>query len=401
MNNFIKRVGLILSLPMSFLATCCAAPTPTPEKIVVETKVKSVVDETFGNIDLELSQEQLEEKGINYDDLLKFTIHDPNDGGHDTVFEAAFVKNYNEVGYFAPSLCNYTGEKERPDISFGIMEEKSRPKEFIGRDVTIEVIKKGGYAKTRSLVDVANKLTYEELGEDNLAYANFRDVTSIGTISNYIPARRLYRGSSPFNYEGNPNGRDVIADAYLDVYGIESEISLANNDEEIEKYMRELPERHKDSRTLAYYNESKEKTDVGEKSFFPVCLGNDYFDTSTEGKDGCAARDAFQYIAKRFENKQSDEALPIYFHCNEGKDRTGFFAMVLEAFCGVPLNDIVSDAMLTFKNYYNVSRANNREKYNTLAELLIYRQVYSILCDDPVNELGEINRYEFNAKRAV
>lgn len=393
-----ERLLILLSLPIACLVNACGN---NNNKIVVQTKIKSVTDRAFGNVDLDLNQQQLESKGINYDDLLKFTIHNPDEGGEDTVFEAAFVKNYNEVGYFAPNLCNYTGTQERPEISFGIMKEKNNPDALVGRDVTIEVVEKGGYADTRKLVDVATKLSYEELGEDNLAYANFRDVTSVGTISNCIPARRLYRGSSPFNFKSNPNGRDVIADAYLEVYEIESEISLADTDTKIAEYMSEIGKRHENSHTtLDYYNKSKDETDLGKKSFFAVCLGSDYFDTSRKGVDGDATKTAFQYIAKRFDEVHS-KSLPIYFHCNEGKDRTGFFAMVLEALCGVPLNDIISDAMLTFKNYYNVSRANDRQKYNCLAELLIYRQVYSILVDDPVNELGKINWYEFNAKMAV
>lgn len=386
-----ERLLILLSLSIACLLPACN------KKVIVETKVKSVTDPTFGNIDFELDQQQLESKGINYDDLLKFTIHNPD--GEDTIFEAAFVKNYNEVGYFAPCLCNYTGKQDRPEISFGIMKEKNNPDILVGRDVTIEVLEKGGYAKTRSLVDVANKLTYEELGDDNLAYANFRDVTAVGTIASYIPSRRIFRGSSPFNYKSNPDGRNLIADAYLKVYDIESEISLANSDIEIQNFMDELKIERPDSPTYNYYYDSMNQ-ELPYKTFFAVNIGSDYYDISTPGRNGSLVRDVIHYIAERV-TKTGYESMPFYFHCNEGKDRTGFFAMILEALCGVPLNDIVSDAMLTFKNYYNVSKVNNREKYDCLSELLIYRHIYSILIKDPVRELGEINWYEFDAKKAV
>lgn len=391
----IKRVGLIFFLPFTFLTGACN------KKIVVETKVRSVCDKVFGNIDFELTQTEFESKGINYDDLLEFDIHNPLDGGKDTVFEAAFVKNYNEVGYFAPCLCNYGGTNERPQVSFGIMEEKNDPDILVGRDVTIKVLQKGGYHKTRELVDVATKLTYEELGKDNLAYANFRDVTTVGTIGKYMYSNRLFRGSSPFNPKDNPDDRDMVADSYLDFFNIKSEISLANSEEKIEELMKDLKLKRPTSASLKYYEDSKLTEVLSEKSFFSVDLGSDYFTIDKPGKDGANALRVFEYAAIRCRDQVSDVALPIYVHCNEGKDRTGFIIMVFEAMSGVPIEDIVADAMLTFKNYYNVSIVNNREKYDTLANLLIYRQVYSILIENPSKELSKINWYDFDAKQKV
>lgn len=391
----IKRVGLIFFLPIALLSNAC-----NNKIIIVETKVRSISNPLFGNIDFELTQSEFESKGINYDDLLKFTIANPLDGGEDIVFEAAFVKNYNEVGYFAPCLCNYGGTCERPELSFGIMPEKNDPQFLLGCNVKVEVIKKSGYAKTRNLVDVAKKLTYEELGKDNLAYANFRDITTVGTISSYMHDKCVFRGSSPFNAKDNPDDRDFVADAYLGFFGIKSEVSLANTNDKIAELMLEVEAKRPYSNTLTYYKESQMGGDISEKKFFAVDLGSDYYDMSHDDKDAMNTRKVFEYIAARCQN-EADKHLPVYIHCNEGKDRTGFIVMVLEALGGVPLEEIVSDAMLTFKNYYNVSVANNKEKYDTLANLLIYRHVYSILLEDPCKELPEINWYEFDAKKAV
>lgn len=391
--NF-NKASLVLFLPLAFLVNGCN------QKIIVQTKIRSVSNPLFGNVDLELNQEELQSKGINYDDLLKFTIKNPLDGGTDITFEAAFVKNYNEVGYFAPCLCNYGGTRERPEISFGIMPEKDDPYFLEGLDVTIEVIKKGGYAKTRNLIDVAKKLTYEEVGKDNLAYANFRDITTVGTISNYMHDKCVFRGSSPFNAKENPDDRDFIADAYLGFFDIQSEVSLANSDDEITSLMQEVERKRPHSNTLTYYKESIESGELNEKKFFAVNLGSDYYDMNHENKNARNVQKVFRYIAERCQ-RDGNKHLPVYIHCNEGKDRTGFIVMVLEALGGVPLEEIVSDFMLTFKNYYNVSIVNNKEKYDTLANLLIYRQIYSILIDDPHHRLAEINWYDFDAKTEV
>lgn len=388
MNNLLKA-SIALFLPLVFLGC-----NKTTSKI--ETKVKEVSDPTFGNITFNLTQKDFEEKGFNYDDLMKFTIHDYNNQGDDLSFEAAFVKNYNEVGYFAPCLCNYGGTNESPEISFGIMSEKDNADSLVNKSVTIEMVKKQGYRATRELVNVATKLTYEELGKDNLAYANFRDVTNVGSIANYIKAGQLYRGSSPFNSKDNPDNRNYFADFCLGDESIESEISLADTDAKIEGYMKSIASEHPNSNSLRLYNESKEKEGT-EKSFFSVCLASDYYTTSIPNKNGNLVKQVFEYFAER--SKAGYKS--FYFHCNEGKDRTGFFAMVLEALMGVPLEDLVADAMLTFKNYYNVSIVNNKEKYDALANLLIYRHIYSILIDNPAEQLGKINWYNFNAKEEV
>ncbi|MCQ2796251.1 MAG: tyrosine-protein phosphatase [Bacilli bacterium] len=388
MNNLLKA-SITFFLPLAFLGC-----SKTANKI--ETKVKEVSDPTFGNIAFNLTQKDFEEKGFNYDDLMKFTIHDYNNQGDDLSFEAAFVKNYNEVGYFAPCLCNYGGTNESPEISFGIMPQKDNADSLLDKSVTIEMVKKQGYRATRELVNVATKLTYEELGRDNLAFANFRDVTDVGSIAEYIKAGQLYRGSSPFNSKNNPDNRDYVADVYLGVEEIENEISLADTDAKIEEYMSSISSKRPNSNTLRLYNESKGKEGAN-KSFFSVCLASDYYTTSIPNKNGNLVKQVFEYFADR----SSKDYESFYFHCNEGKDRTGFFAMVLEALMGVPLEDLVADAMLTFKNYYNVSIVNNKEKYDALANLLIYRHIYSILIDNPSEQLGKINWYNFNAKEEV
>lgn len=397
----VKRLTISLALPFSLLFAACGNKV-NPALIEIKTKVKSVTDVAFGNIDFELNQKDFENAGFNYDDLMEFTIHDYNDQGDDLTFEGAFVKNYNEAGYFAPCLCNYGGTEESPSISFGIMPQKDHAESLLNKDVTIKMIEKQGYHRTRELVDVATKLTYEEVGKDNLAYANFRDVTSVGNIARYIQANRLFRGSSPFNASANPGERDVTADAYLEVYGIESEVSLANSDEEVEELMEKVRKR-RPSYAYNLYSASKEyteKTDYPKKSFFSVGLGGDYFSMSEEG-NGKDAQKVFEYFADRCVYLEGGPKHSFYIHCNEGKDRTGFFAMVLEALAGCQLDDLVADAMLTFKNYYNVSIVNNKEKYDALANLLIYRQIYSILLDNPVEELPKINWYTFDAEKAV
>jgi protein tyrosine/serine phosphatase len=57
---------------------------------------------------------------------------------------------------------------------------------------------------------------------------------------------------------------------------------------------------------------------------------------------------------------------PYYLHCNEGKDRTGFISVLLEAFMGAGQDEIVKDYMQSYLNYYGVEE--NTAKYTIIAE---------------------------------
>ena len=41
---------------------------------------------------------------------------------------------------------------------------------------------------------------------------------------------------------------------------------------------------------------------------------------------------------------------PCYIHCTEGKDRTGFVCLLLEALCGANYGELRDDYMTTYAN---------------------------------------------------
>ena len=51
---------------------------------------------------------------------------------------------------------------------------------------------------------------------------------------------------------------------------------------------------------------------------------------------------------------------PYVIHCNEGKDRAGFTAALLEAVCGASVGEIVEDYMHSYENYYHVEYHSDR-----------------------------------------
>ena len=43
---------------------------------------------------------------------------------------------------------------------------------------------------------------------------------------------------------------------------------------------------------------------------------------------------------------------PYLIHCTEGKDRTGFVCAVLECLMSASIDEVISDYMKTYQNYY-------------------------------------------------
>lgn len=66
--------------------------------------------------------------------------------------------------------------------------------------------------------------------------------------------------------------------------------------------------------------------------------------------------------------KIKDKEGPYLVHCLEGKDRTGFVCMLLEALAGASYDEIIDDYMETYANYYGITRETKPEKYAAIKE---------------------------------
>ena len=64
-----------------------------------------------------------------------------------------------------------------------------------------------------------------------------------------------------------------------------------------------------------------------------------------------------------------DSEGPIYIHCMEGKDRTGFVCLLLEALAGASYDEMKADYMTTYENYYQVTKEDTPEKYEAIVDL--------------------------------
>ena len=63
-----------------------------------------------------------------------------------------------------------------------------------------------------------------------------------------------------------------------------------------------------------------------------------------------------------------DNSGPYLVHCTEGKDRTGFICMLIEILCGASYDEIASDYMITYDNYYEISETKDKVKYDLILD---------------------------------
>ena len=206
----------------------------------------------------------------------------------------------------------------------------------IGGEVTITLKEKAGAL----LVQEVNSLVYtNERGDyaSDDVFGNFRPV-----VMGNIGGEKLYRSASPVN---NQNNRAAITNKLVEAAGVKSVMNLADTEEELTSYL------NADGFDSAYYKSLCDSGNVIALGM-PINFGSDEF---AEG------------IVKGLTFLSEHEG-PYLVHCTEGKDRAGFTAMLLEALMGAELNDIVTDYMISYVNYYHLDPQSEADKYSMIAE---------------------------------
>ena len=178
-------------------------------------------------------------------------------------------------------------------------------------------------------------------------FANFREM-KVGNLKEGI----LYRGASPID---NRRNRAASVDALLEQHGIQYDIDLAD------KQLTNNSFAAVDNKPL-----------LGASNF----VIGEYFQTLLDDNKVVLLGMAAAYKNADFASKMKTmfEAIlnndgPYYIHCLEGKDRTGFVCMVIEALCGASYEEIVDDYFVTYSNYYGIEKGS--KKYETIKNLHI------------------------------
>ena len=335
MKKYLSLTALmVLAL---FIMVSCATKALTEPVVVEEAKTldSSVKDiQKYGNLVLSITKSDMDSIGAEYGDV--FTV----DLG-DQVLEAPYCTSYSDVeigdlvlrndgdgiilainmGDFASSYGIAT-KVSNPDKTYQWVFEEGKKLE----DITLSLIltDKGGY-RDQYLIHQLSRTNEREDYSSDAVFANFREI-----VGGNLGSGALFRSSSPVN---NEIGRAKYADELMSLNNIKSVMNLADNREAIEGYFKE------EDFASPYYKTLYENGEV-------IALNMGVSFKTREFQNGLV--EGLTFLSK-------NEG-PYLVHCNEGKDRAGFTSALLSALMGLTYDEIASDYMTSYENYYHVEK---------------------------------------------
>ena len=208
-------------------------------------------------------------------------------------------------------------------------------------DTAVVTLRREGKYKniqdTLSLTYTNNKADYR----DDIQFSNFRALSTGNLKENF-----LYRGASPVD---NQKNRAATVDALLEKNKIQFILDLADSEEEYLGYQKEADFSSNYS-TALYIKGNTALLD----------MGSDY------------RADIYKQKLAGGLRKMISAQGPVYIHCLEGKDRTGFVCFLLESLAGACYDEMLSDYMKTYENYYGFTKTDDSERFNAVASLYFY-----------------------------
>jgi len=231
--------------------------------------------------------------------------------------------------------------------------------------VTITIYESGKFIDIEETLSISYSDDINEY-DNREQFANFREINA-GNIKDNL----LYRGASPID---NRRKRAETVDIILEELEIKYDIDLADNRTTIDGFYQ------KDDFKSEYFQYLDE-----EEKVLPL---------------GMAAA----YKTEDFSNKMKTMFLsilnndgPYYIHCLEGKDRTGYVCMVIEALCGASYEELIEDYFITYHNYYGIEKGT--KKYDAIKAIHIDEMIrYVFDFNNSVNLLtanyhSQVNNY--------
>ena len=219
-----------------------------------------------------------------------------------------------------------------------------------GDTADITLSEAGAFAAVQDARDIHYTDERADYDSDEI-FANFRSVKA-----GDIPEGRFYRSASPCD---NQHDRAPFTDALMKAAGVRFILNLSDNEEKLQKYMADPA--FKSPYFLSLYEEGLVK---------PIALNMNY-----------GTEDFKRKIADGLIELTAHEG-PYLTHCTEGKDRTGFVCMLLEALCGASYEEIADDYMTTYANYYGITAENEAAKYETIRSSVLDPMIASLIAGE-------------------
>ena len=289
----------------------------------------------FGNVMLVkdgrvLTENDFNDAGIEYGDIVTVSFLDKE-------LEMPVVHDYSEVdtgvlllrvddseSQIAVNMGDFASEYIADKSTFEDQSFAWTYKKGIS-DVTFRIAlkTKGGLKVeygSNQLLYSDERSDYPDLSDEE--FANFRVVATTG-----MGKDTLYRSATPVDPQRN---RNTYADAACKKHGIATVMNMADSEDKVKAFPG--------------YDETYYST----TDYIALDMSLDF--DSDEFREKMAK--GLRYFI--------DHEGPYMVHCTEGKDRAGMASALLECLMGATYDEVVSDYMVSYYNYYGITPDDDR-----------------------------------------
>ena len=359
-----KRQYRILTAVIASASVLCAC--QKEEQVQPEPKIENcaIIHETeFGGVYIKSTIDDFNKLGFVYGDSVNVEFSNG--------FKLEDVPYYN--GYYVdagqPLLIAYPGyDYIKTAVNYGDdlwetagLQQKNDPRLNLWMQSKLEehdtasvyLNERGKYADIQAARDIHYYDERERYTTDE-EFANFRSI-HMGRIAE----NRLYRSASPCD---NQHNRAPYVDRLIEQAGVNGIMNLSDSHLKIRGYME------KDGFDSPYFLSLYQNDQV-----IPLALNMNYLS------------EEFAVTAAQGLKELAKLEPPYLIHCTEGKDRTGFICMLVEALAGADYQQIADDYMVTYDNYYGITADSEPDKYQTILEKNLDAMIRSIVGDESIN----------------
>lgn len=343
-----KRIKWFLIVAMCLLVLGGCKKKESKETVEVISSVSQ--DMKYNSATVALSPAEFEKAGFKLGDSCDiifekgYTIKDV------PYYNGYYVKNDEPVIVAYPGFANVSITYNNK----GIWDEA---KLTDGEKVTIRLKESGKYSAIQETLGQIYSFNYADYNSSE-EFCNFRALSG-GKLKKDF----LFRGASPVD---NSRGRAPYTDKLLKDKGIAFVVDLADSDEDMKGYIAD--EKFDSPYTKGLYENGQ---------IALLDMGSAY-----------QSDDYKQKVATGMKAMLESQG-PVYIHCMEGKDRTGFVCFLVEALAGASYEEMRDDYMLTYRNYYSVSKDVTPEKFDAIAKLYFDAFVAFLHGTDDAKELAK------------
>ena len=309
-----RATALVLLLVLVVaLLTACTGPESLTTGIAGITK--------YGNVVLDIDKIDLFQSGIRVGDTVDIHF------GKKVIKDVPVCYNYSDLDT-GDTLMRFVDSEARYAISVNngncaaqyVIAEKTDGGWKFDENTPVEI--KLNTKQAYTFYDVlysTYRVAYAGLSDEE--FCNFRRL-----------AGDIYAGCSPISPE---TGRNEYCMELLEKYGIKTAVNLSDKPEEAEA---------NGNFPGSYYSRI---------NLLCVPMGS-YKDKH------------FKHYVKEVLKFIAANEGPCYIHCVHGKDRTGMVRALIQGYCGMSVEDITKDYMLSFSNFYGIEEGT--EMYDDISE---------------------------------